>query len=257
MGDTVGSSPLADAVAVITGASSGIGAATALRLAAAGCRTLLVGRDTHRLNAVAAQAGGEPIVADLSSAPAVSDLATRVLDQTGQIDIVVHNAGVGWAGPLVEMPEARLDELVAVNLLAPLHLTRLLLPAMLSRRRGRLVFVTSIAGRVGVRQEGVYAATKAAVDVFADSLRFELAGTGVGVSVVVPGAVRTPFFQRRGTPYGRRWPRPVPAERVAAGIVSAVIDGRDEVFVPGWLVMPVRLRGSVPALYRRLAGRYG
>jgi short-subunit dehydrogenase len=121
-----------------------------------------------------------------------------------------------------------------------------------------VLFVGSVAGLIGVREEAVYAASKAAVQAFADSLREELAGSGVAIVTVAPGAVRTPFFERRGTPYDRRWPRPVAAERVAGVVVAALAAGRSgDYVVPGWLALPVRLRGALPGAYRRLARRFG
>jgi short-subunit dehydrogenase len=128
---------------------------------------------------------------------------------------------------------------------------------MLQRGRGRLVFVTSIAGRLGVRDEAVYAAAKAGVDVFAESLRLEVAGRGVGVTVVVPGVVSTPFFERRGRPYPRRRPRPLPATRVAQAMLTAIEGERSEVYLPAWLRVPVAVRAVTPAVYRRLARRFG
>jgi len=113
------------------------------------------------------------------------------------VDVLVNNAGIGWAGPFAGMPDAVADELVAVNLRAPIELTRALLPGM-CRRSGHLVYVTSIAGRVGVAGESVYAASKAGLDVFAESLRLELAGQAVAVSVVVPAVVDTGFCPPAG-----------------------------------------------------------
>ncbi|MGH3329447.1 MAG: SDR family NAD(P)-dependent oxidoreductase [Streptomycetales bacterium] len=245
------------AVALVTGASSGIGAAAARRLAAAGCRILLLGRDAARLDAVTRDVAGVPLVADLAAAGGPEDAAARARDALGHVDLLVNNAGVGWAGEFAAMPDAAIGDLVAANLLAPVRLTRALLPAMVARGRGHIVVVSSIAGRTGVGGEAVYAATKAAAGVFADSLRYELAGTNVGVSVVVPGVVDTPFFGRRGVPYGRRWPRPIPPEQVADAIVRAVARERPEVFAPGWMRLPARLHGALPGLYRHLAGRFG
>ncbi len=110
---------------------------------------------------------------------------------------------------------------------------------------------------MAVEHEAVYSATKAAVNVLAASVRHEVAAHGVGVSVVVPGVVDTPFFARRGVPYTRRFPRPVPASAVAAGIVRAVDRGRTEVFVPRWLRLPARLRGAAPGLTDALQRRFG
>ena len=238
---------ISGATVLITGASSGIGAATARAVAAAGGRAMLTGRDGDRLAAVAAETGGTAFVADI----------TKPVEVTEPVDVLVNNAGVGWAGPFAEMTDADIDRLIAVNLAAPIRLTRALVPGMVERGRGHVVFVASIAGATGVRHEAVYAATKAGLIYFADSLRYELGGSGVGVSVVLPGVVDTPFFDRRGRPYDRRRPAPIPAERVARTIVTAIERGHAEVYQPGWMRVPARLRGGAPALFRRLAGRYG
>jgi short-subunit dehydrogenase len=128
---------------------------------------------------------------------------------------------------------------------------------MTKRGAGHLVFVSSIAGVTGVRQEAVYGAAKAGLGRFAESLSYELAGQHVGVSVVVPGVVDTPFFDRRGRPYHRTLPAPIPPERVARAIIAATRRERDLVFVPGWMRFPAWLHGSAPRTFRLLAGRFG
>lgn len=248
---------LTDAVALVTGASTGIGRAVAERLAAAGARVLASGRDDRRLAELARSTGAVTLPADLAAPGAGQELAERALGRYGRVDILVNNAGVGWAGRLAMMPQAQLATLLAVNLTAPVELTRALLPAMCRAGRGHLVYVSSIAGRLGVAEESVYAASKAGLDTFARSLRLELAGQPVRVSVVVPGAVDTGFFARRGRPYQRRRPRQVPAARVAEALVSAIVHDRAEVYVPAWLRLPVAVQGVLPGLYRRLAARFG
>jgi short-subunit dehydrogenase len=247
---------LAGTVALVTGASSGIGEATALVLAAAGARLIVTGRDEDRLKSVAVRTGATALPADLAQPGAVEALTGSALHVHGRIDLLICNAGGGWAGPIGEIPAATAAELTAVNLLAPVELARLLLPGMIARRTGHLVFVSSIAGATGVRNEAVYAATKAGLNSLAESLRYEVAGTGVGVSVVLPGAVDTPFFSRRGRPYGRRWPAPVASDQVARAIMSAVTHHRAEVYVPGWLRFPAWLHGTAPRAYRLLASRF-
>jgi short-subunit dehydrogenase len=128
---------------------------------------------------------------------------------------------------------------------------------MLQRRRGAVVNVSSIAGHVGVREEAVYASTKAGLIGFSESLRYELKGTGIQVSVVSPGVVDTAFFERRGRPYQRTFPRPVAVERVAESVVRAIRRGGAQVYVPRWMAFPAWLRGAWPGLYRSLAGRFG
>lgn len=184
-------------------------------------------------------------------------LPTGPLPATSGIDILINNAGVGWAGPLTEMSAAKVAHVVAVNLTAPIELTRLLTPVLGAGGRGRVVFISSIAGTTGVTQEAVYAATKAGLGCFAESLRYELAGTDVGVSVVVPGVVDTPFFARRGSPYGRRRPIPVSAQRVARAVLTAIERDQAMTFVPRWFGFPAWLHGTAPGTFRALAARFG
>ncbi len=230
--------------AVVTGASSGIGAAVAERLAGS-WDLLLVGRDETRLTAVAARTGGRALVADLAG-PAGVEAVRAAAD--GRVALLVHAAGLGAAGPLAETPATCVDELMQVNLVAPVQLTRALLPT-LQAQRGHVAFVASIAA-VGVADEVVYSATKAGLRGFADALRLE---AGIGVTTVLPGAVDTPYFARRGRPYHRRFPRPVSPERVAGALVDGVRRGRSEVFVPGWLTLGARVHGAAPGLFARLS----
>src|SRR6516225_1049745 len=248
------------AVTLVTGASSGIGAATAAALATAGASLLLSGRDEARLAEVAARTGGTALGGDLAvpgGAAALAEQARAAAAARGGIDVLVNNAGLGWAGSFGEIPAAKVTELATVNLAAPIELTRLLVPGMAERGRGGVAFVSSIAGVTGVRGEAVYAATKAGLAAFAESLAYEVRDRGVTVSVIVPGVIDTPFFSRRGTPYRRARPAPIPAGRVAAAIVSALEHDRPVVYVPGWLRFPAWLHGTAPAAFRALAARFG
>ena len=236
------------ALSVVTGASSGIGAAVAERLARDRHRLLLIGRHSGRLDAVAHRTGGTPVVADLAEPHGIE----RVQEQAaGPIRLLVHAAGVGAAAPLGQMSDADIAALTAVNLVAPMQLTRTLLPG-LQAAGGRVAFVASIAA-IGVAGEAVYAGTKAGVRAFADALRLE---TGLRVTTVLPGAVATPFFATRGAPYDRRFPRPATAARVADALVDAVGRGRAEVFVPRWLVVAARVHGVAPGLFTALSRRF-
>lgn len=248
---------LAGGVALVTGASAGIGAATARRLTAAGALTLVHGRDPERTTAVAADLHATPVVADFLETTGVAILAEQALAAHGRVDVLVANAGRGHSGPFVAMTEAEIDELITLDLATALRITRRLLPGMLERGRGHLCYVTSIAGRTGVAGEAVYAAAKSGLDAFAESLRLELAGSGVGVSVVVPAVVDTGFFHGRGRPYDRRSPRPVAAETVAAAVVEAIERDRAEVFVPGWTRVAPAARAVAPRPFRALSLRYG
>ena len=261
---------LTGAVALVTGGSSGIGAATALALAAAGARLLIAGRDPARLRAIAGQTGGIALACDLAAPDGPASLAAAAQraaatlppaagarDATSGIDILVNNAGLGWACPIGEIAPEKVAELVAVNLTAPMQLTRLLAPGMIARGRGRVVFVSSIAGATAVRSEAVYSATKAGLSSFAESLAYELDGHDVRVSVIVPAVIDTPFFDRRGHPYGRKRPGPQPPERVARVIVSCLEHDRDVAYVPRWIRLPAWLHGAAPGTFRALATRFG
>src|SRR5262249_32916051 len=122
--------------------------------------------------------------------------------------------------------------------------------------QGHVVNVGSIVGSVGRPREAVYAATKAALAIFTESLREELRGTGVHASLVTPAAGETSFFASRGMPYGRRAPAPGPPERIAAAIVDAIRRNRAEVIVPRWLGVAVRVHGAAPGAFRVLARRF-
>jgi short-subunit dehydrogenase len=240
-------------VCLVTGASSGIGRATAELLAREGASVIALGRDREALDQVAAATGGRVVQADLSSAGDVD----RAAAEMGSVDVLVNNAGEGWFGAFADMDPDRAEALIRTNLLGPVRLTRAVLPGMLERRRGAIVNVSSIVGHVGVRHEAVYSATKAGLIAFSESLRQELAGTPVQVSVVSPGVVSTAFFERQGQPYHRRWPRLIAPDRAAAAVVRAVRTGKPEVFVPRWVAFPAWLRGAWPWLYRKGADRFG
>lgn len=247
-------------VVLITGASSGIGTAVAERLAepgSGGARLLLNGRDEQRLARVAARTGGTAIPADLRGEQARAHLVEEALAHSGRVDALVAGAGAGWAGRFAAMPGRDIDDVLTANLSAVLHLVRLVLPGMVARGAGRVVMVGSVAGCVGVRGEAAYSAAKGGLMMFADSLRYELDGSGVRVSMVMPGAVDTPFFRRRGVPYHRARPRPVPPGRVADAVCEALRTGRPDAYVPRWLNLPARLHGAAPGLFRGLARRFG
>jgi uncharacterized protein len=247
---------LAGSVCLVTGATGGIGRAIAVGLGARDVQLLLSGREEQALADVVAESGGTALATDLAEFGAGRRLAALALEAADHVDVLVNCAGIGLYGPAEDLEPDELERLFRVNVLAPMELTSALLPGMVERRRGHIVNVGSIAGRLGRRREAAYAASKAALSVFSDSLRAELSGSGVAVSLVTPGVVNTRYFERRSVPYDRGWPKPIPADAVAARVVRALDSRGGEVIVPRWLSFPMRLRGVLPGLYDALARRF-
>ena len=239
----------------MTGASSGIGAATARALAAGGARLAAAGRNELALAELRHETGALTLPGDLLEAGTSRRTVEATVGALGGLDLLVSNAGAGWYGSFEDMSAVEIDRMLDLNLRSCAHLVHASLPH-LRRSGGRVVLVGSIAGVVGVPGEAWYSATKAGLAGFADALRAELRPAGVGVTLVTPGVVATRFFDRRNRDYGRSRPRPVPPERLAAALVGALERGRDDLVYPGWLALPARLHGGLPGLYRALARRF-
>jgi NAD(P)-dependent dehydrogenase (short-subunit alcohol dehydrogenase family) len=183
---------------LITGASTGIGQATVLRLAASGWTVLAGVRKPDDGDALLA-AGGErivPILLDVTEAAQIAQAAGRVGEiAPGGLDALVNNAGIGYGGPLELTPIDDLRNQFEVNVLGPVALTQAMLPA-LRRARGRIVFVSSIGGRVPMAFTAPYAASKHAIEAIGDALRVELRSSNVQVALVEPGSVATPIWDK-------------------------------------------------------------
>ena len=191
--------------AVITGASAGIGALYADRLARQGHDLILVARSAERLERVAADIRDrtgrtvETIVADLTDTDDVSRIAALIAADP-RITMLVNNAGVGATAPLLGSDVAEMSAMIALNTDALMRLTYAAVPALVARGRGTIVNIASIVAIAPETLNGVYGATKAFVLAFSQSLRHELAGTNVHVQVVLPGATATDFWNVAGTP---------------------------------------------------------
>jgi NAD(P)-dependent dehydrogenase (short-subunit alcohol dehydrogenase family) len=249
---------LAGSVVVVTGAASGIGRATTLRLRAHGARVVAVDRDEQALEETAREGDALAVVADVRDRGHGRTVVDAALSACGRLDAVVANAGIGYVGDFAGMPAEALTSLLEVNLRAPMLLTRAALPHLLaSGRDAAVVFTTSIAAVVPVPGEVAYCASKGGLEAFADALREELHGTRVAVSTVRPGVVRTAFMAARNDPYRRKWPRPLPPERVGRTVVEVLESGAAHRSVPPWLGLPGWLRHSAPRVYLPLARRLG
>jgi short-subunit dehydrogenase len=230
---------------LVTGASTGIGRATARLLAQKGARAWAAARDAQRLESLAAEHSAiVPVPADVAD----DTDRTSLVKACEPVDVLVNNAGLGWKGVVESMPPENVRQLFEVNVLALIDLTQRVLPGMLERRRGHIVNVGSIAGYVAAPGETVYCATKFAVQGFTEGLRREVARRGVKVTLIAPGPIKTEFMARirTGEPaaeagaldYG------LPPESVAKAIVRALTHER----LPGYRTITVPRIGGFSRL---------
>lgn len=188
--------PLQGRTALVTGASRGIGAATAAALDRAGARVALVARGRESLTEVAATLARSPVVitADLREPGAAAETAASALASLGSVDILVNNAAVAIRLAAADTDAAVIDEMLAVNVRAPLLLIAALIPAMTKRGRGSIINLSSVSGLIGTPRRAAYAASKGAIDAATRSLAMELGPAGIRVNSVAPGVVDTALW---------------------------------------------------------------
>jgi uncharacterized protein len=249
-------------VAVVTGGSSGIGAAIGRELAGRGWRCVLIARNEERLRAVAGEIDGEYEVCDVGDRAAVERTAAAVIARHPRVKLLVNNAGYSGRVPgerrrlgFLEADPEHLERLFRVNFFGAVWCLRAFMPALRAARPSHVVNVASVAGTVAV-PPGPYSATKHALLAFSRSLSATLPAEGVHVHTVNPGFVETPGFPQRGVLGSRMLERTViEPERVARRVVRAVERNRREIFVPGWYRVPAWAQSLAPGLVSRALAR--
>jgi short-subunit dehydrogenase len=245
--------PLSGTV-LLTGASGGIGRAIARAVAPIAGDLVLSGRRTEVLDALAGELGARVIACDLS----VREDVQRLAEQAGSVDVLIANAALRSGGLLDEFSQEQIDQMLEVNLRAPIALAHALTPGMIERRRGHLVFMSSLQGKASTPVSSIYCAAKFGLRGFALALREDLRRDGVGVSVVLPGFIRDAgMFADSGArlPFGVTTRSP---EDVAGAVVSAIERNRAEVEVaPVGLRLGTAVAAVAPGLSAAVSRRLG
>jgi short-subunit dehydrogenase len=222
---------------LITGASSGLGAALARQLAAHGAVVGLIARRRDRLGEVLADCqraspASAMWVADLADTSAVGELALQAWDVLGGIDVLVNNAAIPKRRPVTELDPAEVEAVMRVNFFAPMRLTLALLPRMAARGSGMIVNVSSVGGRLGIIHETAYCASKFALCGWSEAMAVDLHGTGISVKLIEPGPVDTEIWDQPDNEEPLYQGPKVAADVVAEGIIAALGSDRFEHYVP-------------------------
>jgi NAD(P)-dependent dehydrogenase (short-subunit alcohol dehydrogenase family) len=239
-------------VAVVTGGGTGIGAAVARRLAERDWLCVLVGRREERLQAIAAEIGGECEVCDVSDWAAVERVASSVRERHPQLGLLVNNAGVSGRGNYLDLPPERIEELIRINYLGSVWCLLALLPALEAGAPSHLVNVVSVAGTVAI---GPYSASKHAQLAFSRSMARELRPRGIHVHTVSPGFVHTEGFPQDWLLQGHLRRLVIGPELVADRIVQAIERDRTEIFVPRWYRAAAIAQAVLPGPFRCVPAR--
>jgi uncharacterized protein len=239
-------------VAVVTGGSSGIGAAVARKLAARDWTCVVIGRREDRLRAVAEEIGGEHEVCDVGDREAVWRMAEVIRERHPEVGLLVNNAGIPGRGNFLDLEPERIEELVRINYLGSVWCLLALLPALEAGAPSHVVNVVSVAGTVAI---GPYSASKHAQLAFSRSVARELRPRGVHVHTVNPGFVHTEGFPQDWLLRGRFGRVVIGPDAVADRIVSAIERDRPEIFVPRWYRAAALAQAIAPGAFRRVGAR--
>ena len=224
-------------IALVTGASSGIGAATARALAARGVTVGIIARRSERLAEVLEACrshapDSRSWVADLSVPAGAALLAEEAWETFGRLDVLVNNAGIPMRRPVTRISLEEVERVMRVNYLSPVAMTLAVLPRMVERGSGTIVNVSSLGGRLGITTEAAYSASKFALCGFSEAMAADLDGTGVKVRLVLPGAIDTEIWDQPGNDPAFYSGPLTPADEVANGIVDAIDSDHFEHYLP-------------------------
>ncbi|MEE3751012.1 SDR family NAD(P)-dependent oxidoreductase [Mycobacterium intracellulare] len=222
---------------LITGASSGLGAALARRLAGGGAVVGLIARRRDRLAEVLADCrraapGSAMWVADLADTSALRDLAAAAWAELGGIDVLINNAATPKRRPVTALDADEVEDVMRVNFFAPVRLTLALLPRMRERGTGMIVNVSSVGGRLGIIHESAYCASKFALCGWSEAMAVDLHGSAISVKLIEPGPVDTEIWDHPGSEEPLYRGPKVAAEEVADGIIAALSDEKFEHYLP-------------------------
>lgn len=242
-----------DKVVLITGASRGIGRALALEIASRGAKISLVARSQKDLEAVLEKINGQGIVyvADVGDRESVTRAVEETSKQLGPIDVLINCAGIGAFATFNDESIERCEELMRINYFSVVYTMKAVLPEMLERRRGCIVNIASVVGRVAAPLEAAYSASKYAVVGLSEAVRSEVGSQGVQVSTILPGPVATEFFTARGYPYPFQSPKPISAQHIVNAVLQTIEKNLPEKFIPSWFRFAYNARVLIPVLYRK------
>jgi short-subunit dehydrogenase len=245
-------------VAVVTGGSSGIGAAIARTLAERGWQLVLLARGEERLAEFAGELGAEQEVCNVADRAEVERVAAAVRERHPAIRLLVNNAGIPGGGGFLDLEPKQIEELVRTNYLGSVWCLRAFLPALKAGAPADLVNVASVAGTIAAGHSGPYSASKHAQLAFSRSVGVELAGSGITVHTVIPGLIDTPGFPNRARFRSRLLQGLVAdPELVADQVVRGIERNRLEQFVPRWYRPAAIVQAAAPGLLARAARASG
>lgn len=243
-----------DKTVLITGASSGIGKGLALDIAARGARIGLLARRQNLLDEIVDSVKGRAVAvtADVRDAEAMKTAADRIRDELGPIDMLIANAGIGTSDHVAQLDPDHVAKVIGINVLGAANSVAAVVPQMVERGQGQLVAISSLAAYRGLPKSAAYCASKAALSAYFESVRLDLRGTGVGVTIIHPGFIKTPLTAGRDA----KMPYLMELDDAIPKIVSAIEKGKKSIAFPWQLATVVRAGMLMPTfMYDWIAAR--